>query len=92
MENQKDILADAQRLRQAKKYKYCILLPDDPIKVKWDLFVTALLFFTFVATPYRLAFYATDNSTWIIIDSVIDFAFFIDIILNFFMAFYNQQY
>ena len=40
-------------------------------------------------TPYRIAFYDLDDVTWIVIDSVIDFLFAVDMILCFFMAYYD---
>jgi hypothetical protein len=48
--------------------------------------------FTCVVTPYRIAFFDTDEIEWIVVDSVVDFFFAIDIILNFFMAFYDNEY
>ena len=41
-------------------------------------------------TPYRIAFYTTDDMTWITIDFFIDAFFFVDMVLNFFMAYYND--
>ena len=80
------------RLRSLKKYNYFILLPDDPLQVNWDLYITLILFFTFIVTPFRIAFTNDDNLAWTIADGVIDFMFLIDIILNFFMAYYNNEY
>ena len=39
--------------------------------------------------PYRIAFYDTDSLTWIIIDSFADLFFGLDIILNFYYAYFN---
>lgn len=47
----KDVKRD-ERLRDLKTYKYFILLPDDPWKVRWDMLTTFLLFFTSFITPY----------------------------------------
>ena len=66
-------------------------MPDDAFKQKWDLFITTFLLFTAVVTPYRLAFYDLDDTTWIVIDTIVDFGFSIDIILNFFMAYYDDS-
>jgi len=41
-------------------------------------------------SPYRIAFYTTDDTTWISIDIFIDAFFLADLILNFFMAYYND--
>ena len=57
-----------ERLRDLKPYKYFILLPDDRLKLKWDIVIVCVLFLTFFITPYRIAFVETDSITWIIID------------------------
>jgi hypothetical protein len=48
--------------------------------------------FTCCATPYRIAFFDEDELDWIIIDSVVDFFFLIDIIFTFFTAYYGADY
>ena len=60
-EGQDTVLVDdgkkkAETLRDIKKYKYFIVLPDDPFKIKWEYFMTIPLIFVFFMTPYRLAF------------------------------------
>ena len=80
---------DAAKLRKLKNYSYFILLPDDNFKRKWDLIITFFLLFTAMMTPYRLAFFEDDNTTWLIIDTITDGSFAIDMILNFFMAYYD---
>jgi hypothetical protein len=47
---------NATRLRHLGKYNRWVFLPDDPFKIRWDLFVMMLLVYTFIATPYRIAF------------------------------------
>ena len=81
---------DAAKLRKLKNYNYFIILPDDNFKKKWDLFMTLCLLFTSIMTPYRLAFYDADNNTWLCIDSGIDTAFAVDMVLNFFIAYYDD--
>ena len=81
-----------ETLRDVKKYKYFIILPDDPFKVRWEYFMTLPLILVFFMTPYRLAFVKTESTFWIILDASIDFLFFLDIVLNFFMAYYNEDF
>ena len=60
--------------------------------VKTDIFYYfSLVIFTAFVTPYRLAFYDTDSLWWQSIDYVIDFLFTVDIVLNFFVAFYRDN-
>lgn len=51
-----------------------------------------LLFYTFLVTPYKLSFIDEDIQWWKIFDSVVDIFFLVDIILNFFMAFYDTRH
>jgi hypothetical protein len=50
-----------------------------------------VLLYTFIITPYRLAFVEEDDLYWIMISAFVDFLFFVDIICNFFIAFYNKD-
>ena len=68
-----------------------MILPDENFKVVWDIIMTFFLFYTFFITPYRIAF--DDETLWlIIIDQIVDLIFFIDIVITFFLAFYNSQF
>jgi hypothetical protein len=50
-----------------------------------------ILLFTAIYTPYRIAFYDKDDIIWFVIDSFVDSVFGIDMVLNFFMAYYNEH-
>ena len=67
-------------------------MPDDPIKKIWDLFTTLILLIVFFLTPYWIAFVNEETVYWIVIDSLIDFSFLIDILVTFFSAFYSSEY
>jgi len=55
-----------------------------------------MLLFTCTATPLRIAFEDSVNMeidiAWAIIDNFVDLCFLIDIVLNFFMAYYNDEF
>ena len=51
-----------------------------------------VLLLVFFLTPYKLAFVDEDNLGWTVVDYIIDFLFLIDIIINFFTAYYNDRY
>ncbi len=73
-----------------KQYNYFVILPDDPFKKKWDFLIIAVLIFTAFVSPYRIAFVTVDTTPWIVIESIVDVIFFIDLVLNFFFAFYDE--
>lgn len=74
-----------------KKYNYCIILPDDPWKLRWDLFISVLIIWTCIGSPLSLAFTQNDNNiVWIIADSLTDFCFLFDIIFTFRSAYFNS--
>ena len=50
-----------------------------------------MIVFTAMVTPYRIAFYETDALEWQIIDYIIDILFAVDIVLNFFTAYYKDN-
>jgi len=84
----------AETLRELKDYKYCIILPDDPWKLKWDLFISVILLIVFFVTPYRIGFAGEndDSLMWIGIDQTIDFFFLLDILVTFLSAYYDRKY
>lgn len=67
-------------------------MPDDNFKFVWDIITTSMLLLVFFITPYWIAFTEDEEIGWLAIDSVIDFIFMIDIIINFFTAYYNDKY
>ena len=66
----------------------------DEFKTAWDLFTTAVLIFSSFVIPYRMAFVAPDNetTTWNVINYLIDFTFFMDIVITFNTAFYDENF
>lgn len=57
-----------ERLRDLKTYNWIIILPDDPVKLRWDILISILLIMVFFITPYRIAFTDDEPWYWIIID------------------------
>ena len=82
-----NLVKEDAKLRDLFKIKKIIILPDDNFKERWDIFMTILLLFTAINTPYRLAFIAQDDIAWTIVDVLTDFIFASDIIINFLSAY-----
>ena len=72
--------------------KNCMIYPEDTWKEQWDLFVSLILIFTCAVTPFRLAFYETEDTAWEITNGSVDLIFFIDMILIFNTAYYDEDF
>lgn len=68
-----------------------LLFPDDPFVQVWGLFMFLLLIFVAVVTPYRLALESDDTVAWVVVDTMVDGLFFMDLVLNCFQAFYDRE-
>lgn len=85
-------LPPASRIRQETKYSYFIILPDDKFKGVWDISNMLLILFVCLTAPARIAFTDEDNLTWMVLGLAIDFFFLVDLILNFFTAYHDEEY
>ena len=56
------------------------------------MILTLVLIFTCMVTPYRVAFIEEETQTWNVINIIIDSMFFIDIILIFNSAYYENEF
>jgi hypothetical protein len=50
-----------------------------------------MLVYSVIVTPFRIAFYDIDTLGWILFDIMVDLVFFLDIILNFFTAYFDFE-
>ena len=60
------------------------------LQVVWDWLILSLTFYSVVMVPFNLAFNRSlnnDDITLLVIDSIVDLTFFIDIIFNFHTSF-----
>ncbi len=77
-------------IRAVRDYKYCIILPNDSWKLKWDFLISLLIMATAIYTPYRLAYEETTSTAWLVIELLVDSLFLVDIILSFFAAYFDD--
>ena len=68
-----------------------LLYPEDRIKTYWDVFITVILIITCVIAPWRIAF-QVESTEITVISGIIDFTFFIDMIIIFNSAYYNDEF
>jgi len=65
--------------------------PEDQRKTNWDLFITIILIFTCLSTPYLISFEG-DSLGWQILNYAIDSCFLIDVFFSFNTAFYDDDF
>ena len=66
-----------------------IILPDNPYKKIWDLFIAIIILYSAIVTPYEIAFLDNTNVSWF--DILIDIVLAIDVVLNFFTAYTDSE-
>ena len=78
-----------QYRQEAPKTPPHIILHYSAFKATWDWIILFLTFYTAIMVPYNVAFRnkTMDDVPLLVIDSIVDVAFFIDIILNFHTTF-----
>lgn len=66
-------------------YSLWIFHPLEPIRLQWDGFMTLVMIYVVIELPIIICFdiNVPPNSPWSIVDLVVDFIFFVDIIFNF---------
>eukprot|EP00095_Tigriopus_kingsejongensis_P007430 maker-scaffold443_size169656-snap-gene-0.13 protein:Tk07430 transcript:maker-scaffold443_size169656-snap-gene-0.13-mRNA-1 annotation:"potassium voltage-gated channel protein eag isoform x1" len=67
-----------------------ILLHYSTFKVVWDWVILGLTFYTVIMVPFNLAInrtFSNEDITLLVVDSIVDLIFFIDIIFNFHTSF-----
>ena len=68
-----------------------MLYPDHTFRHIWDFLVFFLLMYTAVILPYTVCFIETNPTKGIgLVETIIDFFFLLDVILNFFFAYLNE--
>ncbi|CAI2380725.1 unnamed protein product [Moneuplotes crassus] len=80
------------KLRRDAHIPKCLILPSDIYKQYWDIFTSILVILISFIVPYRVAFIdeeETDEWTYILLS--LDCCFFIDICLNFFTVYINEN-
>jgi len=77
--------------RKSKQRRGWLIDPDSSVRTNWDLIISVVLIFTCLVIPVRIAFVEEDDFAWTLINWIIDFLFFMDILINFNTAFYDSN-
>lgn len=78
-----------QYRQEAPKTPPHILLHYCAFKAIWDWIILCLTFYTAIMVPYNVAFKnkTSEDVSLLVVDSIVDVIFFIDIVLNFHTTF-----
>ncbi|XP_061602593.1 potassium voltage-gated channel subfamily H member 5-like [Cololabis saira] len=77
-----------QYKQEAPKTPPHIILHYCTFKTTWDWVILILTFYTAIMVPYNVSFKTKQNNlAWLVVDSVVDIIFLIDIVLNFHTTF-----
>ena len=78
----------SQDLTGMPKY---IILPNSGFRVTWDMYIGILLMYIAVYVPYRVTFVQSLDEMGRWVEHSIDISFGVDIILNFFTAYFPPE-
>uniref|UniRef100_A0A8C6SFV0 Potassium voltage-gated channel subfamily H member 5 n=1 Tax=Neogobius melanostomus TaxID=47308 RepID=A0A8C6SFV0_9GOBI len=77
-----------QYKQEAPKTPPHIILHYCTFKTTWDWVILILTFYTAIMVPYNVSFKTKQNNiVWLVLDSVVDIIFLVDIVLNFHTTF-----
>ncbi|KAF1376595.1 hypothetical protein PFLUV_G00213100 [Perca fluviatilis] len=77
-----------QYKQEAPKTPPHIILHYCTFKTTWDWIILILTFYTAIMVPYNVSFKTKQNNlAWLVVDSIVDVVFLIDIVLNFHTTF-----
>ncbi|CAK92730.1 unnamed protein product (macronuclear) [Paramecium tetraurelia] len=72
--------------------QFPIIHPDSYVKFVWNLIFTAIILYTSIILPFRISFYVNkEESYWQQIDIVTDVLFWIDLWINMFSGYYDEE-
>ena len=88
-----DSIEDEEELNliNSKLSERYIIHPDSTFKIIWDYIIVLITFYSLIFCPLSLAFIELNNFFTNIIELICSFFFIIDIILNFFTAYYDKD-
>ena len=74
-----------------EKKKNFIILPDSKFKKLWDSLIAIVILYSSICTPYKLAFIDSNSNREDVVDIIVDVLLGIDLVLNFFSAYYDSE-
>ncbi len=68
-----------------------VILPTDPWKETWDMYVMMLIVYSAVMVPYRICFSADAEGAMFIFEQILTFSFITDVCFSFNTAFLHEE-
>jgi hypothetical protein len=65
--------------------------PDRGVKVKWDVFFVVLIIYTAVTVPYKIGFDVEFTGLLYVLDTVVDVAYVLDMVLSFRTGYFDKR-
>lgn len=97
VEDKEEVLLGEILVAQMMQGRKHAIDPNSLWYTKWDTLMTLLLLYTAVVTPFEIAFLDppppwTDGATALfVVNKLVDFCFIIDLVMNFFVAYFSQE-
>lgn len=60
-------------------------------KTLWNLLILILILFMAITVPYRIPFEDQTSDEWVVLDMIFDSIFLVDVVLNFFTAYEDEN-
>ena len=80
-----------REIAETQQYRW-LIAPENDYKAQWDIIITSVLMFSCVLTPLQMALFDELSLTWEWINNSIDIMFFIDMIIIFNTATYDDDF
>ena len=68
-----------------------VLYPIEKKRIIWDVYISIILAFVSIVTPWNIAFVDDEILDHLVFDLIVDISFLSDLILNFNTAFYKYN-
>jgi CRP-like cAMP-binding protein len=91
-DNEPSILqAPIESLREVNEINTRLIRITRPFRIRWDLFTMVLAIYTCITVPLFVAFEYRENDYLFSINTIIDFVFIADSVMNFFTTYINKN-
>lgn len=95
LKEEEEIKKDISDKKKKDKISIFIIHPQSKFKLLWTPLMMILLFYTATVMPYSLVFFDYDDNDftngWVIFQFLVDMLYWIDIVVNMFSAYFNEE-